>query len=114
MEDNMPPLQWPLVRIVTVNAGKDGAIRVVNVRTSAGECTRAIHRLAILPLDTQEVPEDVKENVRRLLRVCANTTQAVPIMAEPPVKVASFPDNTGTYVESSKRIALTSAEWRII
>jgi len=32
-EDNMPPLQWPLGRIVTVHAGKDGAIRVVSIRT---------------------------------------------------------------------------------
>jgi len=31
-------------------------------------------------------------------------------MAEPPVKVVPLPDNTGTYVELSNRIALTSAE----
>jgi len=36
----------------------------------------------------------------------ANTTQAVPIMAEPPVKVGPLPNNTGTYVELNNRIAL--------
>jgi len=72
-EDNMPPLQWPLGRIVTVHAGKDGAIRVVSIRTSAGECTRAIHRLAVLPLDTQRAPEEVTKGVRRSPRLCSNS-----------------------------------------
>jgi len=35
-------------------------------------------------------------------------------MAEPPVKVVPLPNNKGTYVELSNRIALTSAEWTII
>jgi len=69
----MPPLQWPLGRIMTVHAGTDGAIRVVNIRTSAVECTRAIHRLAILPLETQGAPEEVTKNVRRSPRLCSNS-----------------------------------------
>jgi len=39
---------------------------------------------------------------------------AVPIMAEPPVKVGTLPNNTATYVELRNRKALMSAEWTII
>jgi len=49
-----------------------------------------------------------------VLLAAANTTQAVPIMAEPPVKVVPLPNNTGTYVELRNGIALMSAEWTII
>jgi len=55
------------------HAGKDGAIRVVNIRTSAEECTRAIHRLAILAVATQGAPEEVTKNVRRSPRLCSNS-----------------------------------------
>jgi len=72
-EDNMPPLQWPLGRILTVHTGKDGAVRIVSIRTSAGECTRAIHRLAVLPVDTQRAPEEVEKGVRRSPRLCSNS-----------------------------------------
>jgi len=40
-----------------------------------------------------------------VLLAVANTTQGVPNMVEPPVKVVTLPDNTGTYIELSKRIA---------
>jgi len=49
-----------------------------------------------------------------VLLAIANATQAVPIMAELPVKVGPLPNNTGTYVELRNRIALMSAEWTII
>jgi len=88
---------------------------------SAGKCSRVIRRLTILPLDSKGVPEDVNKNVRRyqmyqliVFLAAGNTTQAVPIMAEPPVKVVPLPNNTGTYVDLSNRIASTSAEWTIL
>jgi len=49
-----------------------------------------------------------------VLLAIANATQAVPLMAELPVKVGPLPNNTGTYVELRNRIALMSAEWTII
>jgi len=49
-----------------------------------------------------------------VLLAVANVTQAVPIMAELPVKVGPLPDNTGTCVELRNRIALMSAKWTII
>ncbi|KAH8350308.1 hypothetical protein KR084_004641, partial [Drosophila pseudotakahashii] len=46
-EDNLPPQQWLLGRIVARHAGEDGMVRVVDVRTSVGGVfRRAIHKLA--------------------------------------------------------------------
>lgn len=50
-EDNIPPMQWPLGRIIAVHPGKDGIIRVVTVKTSVGEYTRCVKRIAPLPID---------------------------------------------------------------
>ncbi|GFX47440.1 hypothetical protein TNCV_1734271 [Trichonephila clavipes] len=36
-EDNLPPLQWSLGRVVQVFPGDDGAVRVVDVKTQRGQ-----------------------------------------------------------------------------
>ncbi|KAH8367006.1 hypothetical protein KR084_006482, partial [Drosophila pseudotakahashii] len=69
-EDNVSPLQWPLGRVITAHQGKDGAVRVASLRTAAGECVRAIHRLAILPVDKQE--NAVASDGLRSLRGCVS------------------------------------------
>ncbi|KAH8250804.1 hypothetical protein KR038_010815 [Drosophila bunnanda] len=49
-EDNLPPQQWLLGRIVATHAGEDGMVRVVDLRRSDGAIfRRAIHKLAPLP-----------------------------------------------------------------
>jgi len=48
-----------------------------------------------------------------VLLAVAYATQAVPVMAEPSVKVGPLPNSTGTYVDLRNRIALMSAEWTI-
>ncbi|XP_072159636.1 uncharacterized protein [Bemisia tabaci] len=50
-EDNLAPLHWRLGRIQTCYPGKDGIVRVVEVKTSAGALKRAVTRLCPLPLD---------------------------------------------------------------
>lgn len=50
-EDNLAPLHWRLGRIQTCYPGKDGVVRVVEVKTSAGTLKRAVTRLCPLPLD---------------------------------------------------------------
>ncbi|KAH8349035.1 hypothetical protein KR084_000585, partial [Drosophila pseudotakahashii] len=51
-EDNLPPQQWLLGRIIARHAGEDGMVRVVDVRTSGGGVfRRAIHNLAPLPIN---------------------------------------------------------------
>ncbi|XP_062141930.1 uncharacterized protein LOC133849957 [Drosophila sulfurigaster albostrigata] len=50
-EDNQPPMQWMVGRVVAVYPGADGAVRVADVRTSTGGLfKRPIHKLAPLPI----------------------------------------------------------------
>ncbi|XP_037942903.1 uncharacterized protein LOC119675768 [Teleopsis dalmanni] len=51
-EDDAPPLQWPLGRIIKCYSGNDGRIRVVDIKTKNGIWKRPIHRLA--PLLSEE------------------------------------------------------------
>lgn len=48
-EDNLPPLQWRLARVVQTHPGSDGVTRVVTVRTSSGTFKRTTAKLALLP-----------------------------------------------------------------
>lgn len=56
-EDNSPPSKWPLARIKKVHPGKDGLVRVVTLKTSNGEYTRPITKLAILPATSGDNPQ---------------------------------------------------------
>lgn len=49
VDDNRPPLQWCLGRVVEVHSGSDGHVRVATVRTSTGIYRRAIAKLCLLP-----------------------------------------------------------------
>lgn len=60
MEDNTPPLHWPLGRVVELHPGRDGKVRVVQVRTSTGIYKRAVRKLCQLPF----TDEDEKENLK--------------------------------------------------
>lgn len=51
-DDNLPPLQLTMGRIVEVFPGKDDTVRVVNVKTSSGTYLRSIHKLCPLPTAT--------------------------------------------------------------
>ena len=50
-EDNMPPQQWLLGRVVAVDAGQDGRVRVADIKTANGTIRRPIHKLALLPVE---------------------------------------------------------------
>lgn len=50
-EDNVPPMSWPLGRLVEVHPGKDGVTRVVSVKTKGGVLKRAVTKIALLPVD---------------------------------------------------------------
>ncbi|GFU42522.1 histone-lysine N-methyltransferase SETMAR [Trichonephila clavipes] len=47
-EDNLPPLQWSLGRVVQVFPGDDGAVRVVDVKTQRGQFRRPITKQTLL------------------------------------------------------------------
>ncbi|XP_033248125.1 uncharacterized protein LOC117188399 [Drosophila miranda] len=50
-EDNLPPQEWLVGRVIATHEGEDGMVRVVEIRTSTGAVfRRAIHKLAPLPM----------------------------------------------------------------
>ncbi|XP_033247602.1 uncharacterized protein LOC117188214 [Drosophila miranda] len=50
-EDNLPPQEWLVGRVIATHEGEDGMFRVVEIRTSTGAVFwRAIHKLAPLPM----------------------------------------------------------------
>lgn len=56
-DNNLPPLQWRLGRVVKVSPGPDRTIRVATVQTTRGMITRPVVKLAPLPMDPDpEVP----------------------------------------------------------
>jgi len=52
-EGGMVPTAWPLGRVTEVFSGKDGLVRVVNVKTKCGIFKRPVHKLALLLPDEQ-------------------------------------------------------------
>lgn len=48
-EDNLPPLKWSLARIIEIHPGRDGIVQTVTLRTSKGNCERALKCLYPLP-----------------------------------------------------------------
>lgn len=57
-EENIPPQNWKLGRVVSVYPGADGLVRVVDVKTKSGTYKRAIHKLAPLPILDNLTPSD--------------------------------------------------------
>eukprot|EP00102_Acyrthosiphon_pisum_P012037 XP_008181027.1 PREDICTED: uncharacterized protein LOC103308777 [Acyrthosiphon pisum] len=58
--ENLPPMQWPLVRIIKVHPGMDNVVRAVTVRNSSGlEFKRPVVKLAIIPNEEDEDIEDI-------------------------------------------------------
>lgn len=51
-ENNVPPMTWPMGRVVDVHPGKDGIVRVATVQTKNGLFKRATRRLCVLPIET--------------------------------------------------------------
>ncbi|CAI6345625.1 unnamed protein product [Macrosiphum euphorbiae] len=49
-EENLPPLQWAIGRVIEVYPGRDGVIRVALIRTNKGEVKRAARSLCPLPI----------------------------------------------------------------
>jgi len=50
-EPNVPPLTWPLARVLVTYPGKDGVVRSAKVKTSKGEYVRPTLKLYKLPIE---------------------------------------------------------------
>lgn len=60
-DDNLPPLQWRLGRVIEIYPGHDGIIRTVRVKTTTGELTRTVKKLALLPVETDSSSQCAKD-----------------------------------------------------
>ncbi|XP_041451708.1 uncharacterized protein LOC121405167 [Drosophila obscura] len=49
-DENLPPMKWPLARVVELLPGRDGVARVAVLRTATGITKRAVNKLCLLPL----------------------------------------------------------------
>jgi len=58
-EGNLPLQRWLTGRIVATSLGEDKRVRVVEIKTKGGIIKRAIHKLALLPISSQN-----NENVK--------------------------------------------------
>lgn len=76
-EDNVPPSRWVAGRIIGTYPGKDGLVRVADVKLANGTILkRPIHKLGLLPLPDNELVEqtaqrgeDVDERTHRPVNV---------------------------------------------
>lgn len=53
IEDNMPPLKWPMARVIELHPGTDKILRVVTVRVASGKVfKRSLSKICVLPIET--------------------------------------------------------------
>lgn len=53
-DDNLSPLRWNLGRIIKVQPGEDGIIRVVKIKTKYGMFSRGVKKISPLPIDVMD------------------------------------------------------------
>lgn len=49
IDDNSPPLHWPISRVLEVHLGEDNVVRVATVKTSSGTFKQAVNKLCAIP-----------------------------------------------------------------
>ncbi|XP_037932489.1 uncharacterized protein LOC119667271 [Teleopsis dalmanni] len=125
-EDNAPPLQWPLGRIIKCYSGNDGRIRVVDVKTKNGIWKRPIHRLAtLLPEDCstpmmqldrcdEEKPKKRAKLNINLLAIALLVLLWIPLISGLGITIKSFNNTPGIHFEHKGVIKRSQAEWKII
>lgn len=59
-DQQLPPIRWPLARIMHLHPGQDGVVRVVTIRTASGLFKRPTSKLCLLP-STME--DDIAGNI---------------------------------------------------
>uniref|UniRef100_W8AJR2 DUF5641 domain-containing protein n=1 Tax=Ceratitis capitata TaxID=7213 RepID=W8AJR2_CERCA len=129
-EENVSPMNWRRGRIEKAILGKDGKCRVVDVRTSNGISTRAIHNVCPFPTEEKIIEEetvdlkekDVQNKNRKSYRIknknCLLTILSflsiLPSISTQNIFVEKFKDKSGILFESRGTVGLTKTSWDII
>lgn len=58
-ENNIPPMNWPLGRIIATHLGKDNVVLVVTVKSQYGTFKRTVVKICGLPIEDNFCVEDV-------------------------------------------------------
>lgn len=65
-DDNLPPIKWKLGRVIELIPGNDGVTRIIKLKTASGEATRAVKKVALLPVETHNnIPSEENKIVDR-------------------------------------------------
>ncbi|XP_055644163.1 uncharacterized protein LOC129780182 [Toxorhynchites rutilus septentrionalis] len=54
-DQQLPPLRWPLARILELHPGQDGVVRVITLRTAAGVFKRPTTKICLLPSAMEDI-----------------------------------------------------------
>jgi len=73
-DENLPPMRWPLARVMQLIPGRDGVARVAELRTASGVIMRAVNKLCLLPLE-DSVGSQASNGGRMLAHAAAKTVQ---------------------------------------
>ncbi|KAF0751341.1 Integrase catalytic domain-containing protein [Aphis craccivora] len=57
-DDNLPPLQWSIGRVIEIHVGADNQVRVATVKTSHGKFQHVVRNLCSLPFDDNQSTRD--------------------------------------------------------
>lgn len=47
----LPPFKWTLARVISMQPGDDGHVRIVTIKTKDSEFVRSISKICLLPID---------------------------------------------------------------
>jgi hypothetical protein len=53
-DENLPPIQWNLGRVINLQPGADGRTRVVLIKTQSGTYKRSVKKICVLPIPVDE------------------------------------------------------------
>nr|CAI5855539.1 unnamed protein product [Callosobruchus analis] len=77
IDDDTPPLHWKRGRIIQLHVGDDGLARTATILTARGNVTRAVQKLAVLPVDNEDVPDQEVETPPTTFQGRRNVTPTI-------------------------------------
>lgn len=132
-DENIPPLKWPMARILQKQPGADGLTRVVTLKTADTIIKRPITKICKLALDNELTKasndkQNMKVNANHakithnrtyiqiivfLLLNMALLTRSSPTMSNK-MQIRPFHHKPGIFFEETGRAYLSNTKWTII
>ena len=130
-DDNLPPGRWPVGRVVEVHPGKDGAVRVVTLKTKNGFIKRPIIKLSILPIAENEAKKQHQQSNKAKAEQKASKQSSngpkiysialsllffmsLVLSTEASYKLTTFSNNQSLYFDLLGQMHLIRDQWKIV